>query len=130
MLANSLNPEFYKDWLAHIVDSETKDAFIYIAGYAACLSDYNCHPQFKGKNGPVRDFRFIDAEGKLPFAFIVNQQWLLFYLRKPAISSGRYTLETIKSTFPSVTKNESGEWTIKIKSLPDAKLLTRILGLK
>lgn len=130
MLANSLNSELYKDWLTHIIDSDSKEAFIYIAGFAACLSEYNCHPQFKGKNGPIRDFRFINAEGKLPFAFIVNQQWLLFYFRKPAISSGRYDLETIKAAFPSVATNEGGEWTIKIRSVHDAKVLTRILGLQ
>jgi hypothetical protein len=130
MLADSFNPELYYDWLTHILAPETKDAFIFIVGYAACLSEYKCHPQFKGKNGPLRDFRFFNSRNEQVFAFIVNQQWLLFYFRAPAVRSNRYSFETIKSTFSSALTNNGGEWTIKIKSIADAKALTNMLCLK
>lgn len=67
MLADSFNSELYRDWLNYIVDVEAKDAFIYITGYAACLSEYKCHPQCKGKNGPLRDFRLFNVQNEQPF---------------------------------------------------------------
>jgi hypothetical protein len=130
MLANSFNAELYSDWLSHIVDIETKEAFIHIVGYAACLVKYQCHPQFKGKNGPLRDFRFYDSNNEMPFAFIVNQQWLLFYFRAPAVRSKQYAFDGIKAVFPSALINNGGEWTIKIRSISDVKALIKTLGIQ
>lgn len=130
MLADSFNSELYHDWLGYIVDAEAKDAFVYITGYAACLSQYKCHPQFKGKNGPLRDFRFFNTQNEQPFSFIVNQKWLLFYFRPPSALSRQYSFDLVKEALPSASINNSGEWTIKIKNIRDVKTLTNILGLQ
>lgn len=130
MLANSFNSELYCDWQGHIIDKETRDAFIYTVGFAACLSDYKCHPQYKGKNGPLRDFRFYDSNNEMPFAFIINQQWLLFYFRAPAVRSNQYTFDYIRKVFPSAQINNGGEWTIKIRSISDVKTLIAILRIQ
>lgn len=130
MLADAFNSELYFDWLRHIVDVEAKDAFVYIIGYAACLSEYQCHPQFKGKNGPLRDFRFFNMQNEQPFSFIVNQKWLLFYFRLPSVLSKRYSFDIIKGAFPSASINNAREWTIKIRTIGDAIILTKILRLQ
>ncbi|MGH8858108.1 MAG: hypothetical protein ACREXG_08785, partial [Polaromonas sp.] len=70
----------YPEWLDFIELEETKAAFVYIVGLAACARSLSCHPQLKGENGPVRDFRFFDMEGKQYFSFITN--------RKPGDSVG------------------------------------------
>jgi hypothetical protein len=130
MLARSHNSKLYSDWLEHIRVKGTKDAFLFLVGYAACLTEYECHPQFKGKNGPVRDFRFLDSRGEQRFAFIVNNQWLLFYFRPPAIRSGQYTIEALENVFGEVSKNSQGAWAVKIRDIENARNLINLLQLK
>jgi len=107
-----------------------KDAFVYITGYAACLSQYKCHPQFKGKNGPLRDFRLFNTLNEQPFSFIVNQKWLLFYFRSPSVLSRQYSFDLVKDALPSASINSREEWTIKIRTIGDVKTLINILGLQ
>jgi hypothetical protein len=65
-----------------------------------------------------------------PFAFIPNREWVLFYFRLPAVRSGQYDLDVVKSTFDGVRVNGTGEWTVKLRSIADVRRLWTLLQLK
>jgi hypothetical protein len=127
MLSDARNSSLYPDWLDYIQSKEAKDAFRFIVGLAAGLRNYTCHP---GLHGVYRDFRFCDEAGEQPFAFGIAQKWLLFYFRLPAIRSGRYKFEQLKSGFPSANQVNSGEWTVKLNDISDVHRLWTILSIE
>ena len=128
MIAGSTNSNLYLEWLDQVEAKGAQDAFIYMVGLAACLKDYVCYPK---PHGVVNAFRFMSAanDKEQPFAFIPNNQWLLFYFRLPAVRSHRYSLENLKAIFESTNENGTGEWTVKIHNIHDAKLLFDYLDL-
>lgn len=127
MLTGTRNPELYREWERFIEARETRAAFRYLVGIAACSAKYHCHIQWKGK---VRDFRFHDRDGKQPFAFITNQRWLLFYVRLPAVrGTSTSTLKELKRAFDDAKLNAAGEWTIKLKSISDVDLLRQFIDI-
>jgi hypothetical protein len=125
MLVNDINNELFAEWSDSITDERARAAFWYLIGVSACLEDYRCQIQWKGE---VRDFRFYAENDEQPFSFITNQEWLLFYFRKPAIRSGRFSVQKLKDLFDSFNENSAGEWTVKIAGVSDAHLLARTLG--
>jgi hypothetical protein len=127
MLANSINPQLYPEWLAHVETPGAKDAFIYLVGSAATLRELSCHAQFKGI---IRDFRFINAKEEQPFSFIVNRKWLLFYFRAPSVRSGKYSRATLLKLFPECRENQRNEWTVRLRSTEDVRSLLRYLELR
>jgi hypothetical protein len=128
MLTGASDAALYSDWYDHIYDDETRDAYSYLVGLAASLRRYKCHP---GKHGDVKDFRFKDAANRRPFDFIVNKGSLLFYFRRPAIESGRYSIEQLKAAgfTPEEEDNSLGEWRVRLDSIADVKRLWPILDL-
>jgi len=130
MLSSEHDASRYADWLEKIENAETKDAFLYLVGAAVCLRNFQCHTQLKGHDGPLHDFRFLDGDSQ-PFSFITNQsKGLLFYFRPPAVRSGRYTLEALRNVLSSAAENPSGEWTVRITTVDEAKDLWAFLGLQ
>lgn len=127
MLADAKNASLYSEWLAHIKESDVKDAFLYIVGASAVLTNYRCYPQ---KKGEVRDFRYITENDEQPFAFILNHAWLLFYFRANAIRSGRYSFAMVQKEFCSAKELGRGEWTVKLRSIADVQRLWRLLSIK
>lgn len=125
MLSQAQNTELYADWLAHIEAQEAREAFCYLVGRAAVLRSLKCHPQRKGV---VRDIRFIDDRNEQPFSFIPNKTWLLFYLRAPAVRSGKYSFQELSDAFDSAGENNSGEWTVKLRSIADVQRLMQLLS--
>jgi hypothetical protein len=126
MLTDSLRAELYYDWHAYIDDENARDAFCYIVGLAATLRSFGCYPKAKGE---VKDFRFEDEYNAIRFAFIVNKSWLLFYFRKPAIESGKYSQSDLRNAFETARETEAGEWTIRLQSVDDVKRLWRLLAI-
>ena len=127
MLANSINPQLYPEWLAHVEPPAVKDAFIYLVGSAATLGELSCHAQFKGV---IRDFRFINAKDEQPFSFIVNRKWLLFCFRAPSVRSGKYSRATLLKLFPECRENQRNEWTVRLRSTEDVRSLLRYLAVR
>ena len=128
MIAGAINAGLYADWLAYIKAKDAKDAFLYFVGQAACLTGYVCHPEPKGV---VRAFRFMSAtnDSEQPFAFIPNQEWLLFYFRQPAVRSGLYSYSALQKNFESANENGTGEWTVKLHNISEVQRLLRVLSL-
>ena len=128
MLAESKDASLYPDWLSHIESEHTRDAFHYLIGRASTLKSLTCHPKQKGV---ISAFQFIDpGRHEMPFAFIPNKQWLLFYFRAPAVRSQKYSFASLQAAFDSVAKNKSGEWTVKLRSIADVQRLWRLLSIE
>ena len=104
----------YSAFSDYINSNEVREAFFILIGAAAALPTYTCGPVEKGV---IRDFRFYSSPDKQPFAFIINQGSLLFYLRPPAVESGKWTLADLVNSFSTVNENPGGEWTIKSESI-------------
>lgn len=99
------------------------DAFFYLVGHSLTLPGWTCTA---GQKGFIPDFRYY-LGGKLPFAFIVNEGSLLFYLRKAGIAMLGLRADGIKNVFDEVSKNRSGEITIRINNVAEAKRLVQYL---
>ena len=122
MLTDAKNAQLYAEWEQFIEAPEARAAFRYLVGLAACSKRFNCHIQWKGE---VRDFRFHDTSGEQPHSFITNQRWLLFYFRPPAVRSGAYSRELLAQDFETFEENPAGEWTLKLRSIPDVERLSK-----
>ena len=124
MLTNK-NDALYSAFSDYIKSDEVREAFFILVGAASALPKYTCDPAEKGV---IRDFRFCTSPDKQPFAFIINQGSLLFYLRPPAVDSRKWTLAGLENSFNTVNENPKGEWTIKIKDRIEAlKIVEEIL---
>jgi len=111
--------EMHEKNLAHIKSRSVRIAYLYLIRVAGQLNGFDCYPTFKGV---VRDFRYFSGDA-LPFAFIVNQDSLLFYIRKPAIRRFKPDLVRLRKHFSEVNLPRESEITIRINDLKDAKLL-------
>lgn len=127
MIADAVAPDLYVEYLAKIGSDETRDAFFYIVGRASCLKELRCYPK---NHGIVPAFRFFTGAEDQPFAFIPNNNWLLFYFRAPAVRSKRYSFSELKSRFESTEKNTSGEWTVKLCNIEDVRALFQFLRIE
>jgi hypothetical protein len=102
---------------------EVRRAYLYITHHAATLTGYECRPQNKGE---VRDFRYYHGTEQ-PFALIVNQKSLLWYFRLPGLKHQAANLTNLRARFSEVEENRSGEITVRISNLDDAKRLIALI---
>jgi hypothetical protein len=124
MFKENLEEELLVAWAKEITEPSAKQALWHIVGFGACSFAWNCVALMKGYM-PV--FRFLERKtDKRFFAFIPAQRWLLFYIRKPAINSGKYSWDDVVEAFPDA-EQKSGEWRVRVRSLAEAHLLTQTI---
>jgi DGQHR domain-containing protein len=100
---------------------DVQEAFDLLVAGAERLSTYQCEA---GLHGVIRVFRYHDvASGELPFAFIVNKNSLLFYIRKPGLRRINGGVKQLSTALRNVSENASGEITIRVSSSADAERL-------
>ena len=126
MLTDAKNAELIHQYFDSIDTNELRNAFCLFVGLSAALRTYRCHPQIKGE---VSDYRLFSETDEQEFSFILNKKWLLFYFRLPAVRSGRYTIQALKTKFDSVNENTRGEWTVKLRGMDDVLRLWGFLNL-
>lgn len=108
----------------HIQETAVRDSFCLLVGLAAADPRFTCHARLQGA---IRDFRWHSPNGDQPYALIVNRRSLLFYFRLPAVQSGRHDFADIKRRFKEAGINPSGEWTIPLETMADAKSLWALI---
>ncbi len=111
--------ELHEENLAHIKSRTVRIAYLYLIRVAGQLNGFDCYPTLKGV---VRDFRYFSGD-ESPFAFIANQDSLLFYIRKPAFNRFKPDMARLKGLFSEVNLPRDYEITIRINDLKDARLL-------
>jgi hypothetical protein len=121
-----------KDWSdallaehrAYLQAENGRQAFDQMVAIAGKLKGYECAP---GWHGQIRDFRYVDpTSGERPYAFIVNREDLLFYVREAGFVRVPGGLPALKGQF-SVRENASGEWTVRVTTAPEALKLSGLL---
>ena len=116
MLKGAVNEQLFAEYYDLILTPEAKAAFSYLVGWSASLKGHECFPS---GHGVIKDFRFMRGDN-WDFAFIPNQQWLLFYFRLPCQQLKKYSRYNILETFPRAAENNAGEYTLKVKTLSHA----------
>lgn len=108
--------------LDHCGSKELRRAYLAIT-LGAVRSGYNAKPRPKGND---RELQFRDDSERQPFALIVNQQSLLFYLRRPALDAHPELSGQAHQKFDSAVLSEPNslnEVRIELVSEPDAEKL-------
>ncbi|ELY1689919.1 hypothetical protein SLZ27_005575 [Pseudomonas aeruginosa] len=119
MLRGAENQERYRNDFEAIQSPETRAAYWLMVGWAATLKDYDVYP---GINGYMESLRFYN-EGNWNFAVTANQQWLLFYFRKPCFRLAQYSRDEILQRFEGVVERASGELKFHLRNISDVQRL-------
>lgn len=106
-----------------IESQEVADAFFYLVGHGLTLPGWQCTAAQKGF---IPDFRYYLGR-KMPYAFIVNENSLLFYLRKAGLAMLKDRAEDIRKKFVDVSDTPRGEIKIRVNNTDDAKKLVKFL---
>jgi hypothetical protein len=102
-----------------------REAFDALVETAIALPGYECAP---GWHGEIRDFNYDDAaSGERPFAFTINREHLLFYVRAAGISRVPGGIAALSAQFAAAKENSRGEWTARIRVREDAERLNALL---
>ena len=110
---------------AYLREDAAKQAFNTLVERAIALRDLATTP---GWHGDIREFTYSDqASGERPFAFIVNREHLLFYVRSNGRNQVPGGFEGLRSQFGSARETSEGEWTVRIASKDDATRLNALL---
>lgn len=123
-----MTPEQIRQILEHldcITVPAVREAYLYLTHHAETLTHYRCGP---GQHGDVRDFRYEQGEA-WPFAFIVNQNSLLWYFRLAGLKNPAASVSQLQREFDEVRENPAGEITVRISNLEDAqRMAERVFG--
>jgi len=106
-----------------IVVPEVRQAYLFLTHHAATLRGYECRPVQKGA---VADFRY-EQGGEWPFAFIVNQQSLLWYFRPPGLRHSAANPTSLRQHFADVSENTAGEIKVRISNIEDAQRIAKLV---
>ena len=109
-----------------IRSQNARQAFDLLVEAAIKLRTYRCRPN--DAKGPKKAFIYDDAvSGARRFAFIVNREHLLFYVRKEGIRYVAGGLRGLQAVVPSAAENNAGEWTVRIETPDQARRLHAFL---
>jgi hypothetical protein len=111
---------------SRIKSPQAQEAFCLLVGYASCLSGYEVKIKPQGELMSVGIYKADIC----PFAFTVNERWLLFYFRKPTVLSKRYSDTEIRRAFDTYKVAQIDEWTVRLRSVDDVRRLIPILALR
>jgi hypothetical protein len=106
-----------------IASKEVVDAFFYLVGHGLSLPGWR---RTAVQKGFIPDFRYYLGR-KLPYAFIVNENSLLFYLRKAGIEMLDARADGLSEIFEEVSNTSNGEIKVRINDMAEAKRLVQIL---
>lgn len=108
--------------LDSIRSPSVREAYLYLTHHAATLRHYECRPQDKGL---IKDFRYYQGSEQ-PFAFIVNRDSLLWYIRPSGLRHPTAQLPKLRGLFSEVSENSAGEIKIRIDGLATAQLIAKL----
>jgi len=113
----------YKEFEERILSAETRWAFRYLVVFGHSSRELDLEfRDFVTKK--VCNFYYKGQRRLPPYAFIVNRDSpLLFYFRLPGVRRDENGLRRDFGNDFNNNSNSQGEWTVKLQTLADAKLL-------
>ena len=122
-LRNIDGVSLYSEWEEHISDQQVRDAFHLLVDLAAASPRLVLSFRRKGKLKACYLHYRSGGRRALPYAVIVNKSWLKFYFRLPEVRCRRDRLRRDFDSFDD--GNSLGEWTVKLRTVNDVRLLLR-----
>ena len=81
-----------------------------------------------GSHGFIeRELRF-EADGNWLYSAVLNQKWVLWYFRKPALNQNLVDANATMLQFPEAEANSRGEIKLRVRSTESAKLVLYWIG--
>ena len=111
-----LNPSALHDHLRHPIDAAAREAYLTFAN--ARLPE-GLTVRATGHGYIARELRF-EFQGKWLFSAVLNQKWVLWYFRKPAMNEGLVDPELTRARFQTAERNDRGEIKLRIRSSKEA----------
>ncbi|MFN3953344.1 MAG: hypothetical protein ACK4LQ_02755 [Pararhodobacter sp.] len=76
-----------------------------------------------------RELRF-EKDGSWQYAAVLNQKWILWYFRKPALATGLVDEPGILAQFPDAQRTALGEFKIRLRTPEAASNVLRYIGVQ
>lgn len=111
-----LNPSVLHDHLSYPNDAAVREAYLTCAN--ARLPE-GWTVRAAGHGYIARELRF-EAQGKWFFSAVLNQKWVLWYFRKPAMNAGLVDAELTRARFRTAEGNDRGEIKLRIRTPEEA----------
>ena len=120
--------ERYNELEQGITPYDVRDAFHALLATAR----YNIYPNRKK---PAVNFRdgVLPRRDPIPYAFIVNSEWLLFYIREVAFESWQPFEHKLKERYDEFDPDQwksntpsTPQWTVKLACVDDVEFLYRL----
>ncbi|MGR3493311.1 MAG: hypothetical protein ACU0DW_14745 [Shimia sp.] len=121
-----LDPQRLEEQLrdASAVDAAVRDAYLACA-HAQFPNGITVRPS--GHGYIERELRF-EAEGDWLYSAVLNQKWVLWYFRKPALNAGHIDPGNTKERFPASEETSRGEIKIRVRSSSEARAVLKWIG--
>lgn len=112
-----LNPDVFEDHLSHAPQGGVRDAFSAFA-----------HAEYPGgltaratSNGFKAQELRIEKDETWYFSAVLNDEWVLFYFRKPAFRDKLIDGKTVRAAFPEARVTPKDELALRVTDLATAQ---------
>lgn len=112
-----LNPSELEEQMRHPVDDVVREAYLTFA-HSQLPEGMTIRPA--GHGYIARELRF-ESQGGWLFSAVLNQKWVLWYFRKPAMRAGLVQADPTRVKFPTAETNIRGEIKLRVMSVKEAK---------
>jgi len=109
---------------ATAIDAAVRDAYLTFA-HAHFRGGTTVRPA--GHGYIERELRF-EAKGDWLYSAVLNQKWVLWYFRKPALNAGLIDPGKTKERFPASEETSRGEIKLRVRSSPEALAVLKWVG--
>ena len=109
---------------ATAIDAAVRDAYLTFA-HAHFPGGTTVRPA--GHGFIERELRF-EANGDWLYSAVLNQKWVLWYFRKPALNAGLIDPGKTKEHFPASEETSRGEIKLRVRSSPEALAVLKWVG--
>ncbi|WP_229804771.1 hypothetical protein [Neogemmobacter tilapiae] len=119
-----MNPSALEEQLSHLVDDSVREAYLAFA-HAWLPEGMTVRPA--GHGYIARELRF-EADGAWLFSAVLNQKWVLWYFRKPAINAGIVQADQTLARFPTAETSGRGEIKLRVRNVEEARAVLNWFG--
>ncbi len=106
------------------VDAAVRDAHLILA-HAHLPKGMTVRPASHGYI--YRELRF-EANGRWLYSAVLNQKWILWYFRRPAIKTGLVEADATAAHFPEATATSAGDMKVRLHGAEQVRTVLQWIG--